>query len=72
MLPKTKDGEIDTYLLGAPIALGAILSIIAMVLLMFHCAPAPLGSEEKAAEAQKTEKASGSGGAPTPAAKGTH
>jgi hypothetical protein len=69
MLPKTKDGEIDTYLVGAPIALGAILSIIAMVFLMFHLAPSPLGSEEKAAQTQKADKASG---AATPAAKGAH
>lgn len=57
MLPKTKDGEIDTYLLGAPVALGAILSIIAMVFLMYHFSPAPLGSEDKAAQAQKADKA---------------
>ena len=66
MLPKTKDGEIDTYLLGAPVALGAILSVIALVLLMFRCSPEPLGKTEREA-AQSQAKASGGAQSPAPA-----
>jgi len=55
-LPKDKDGNVDTYKAGAPIALGGVLIVVLAVLGFFYLAPDPLGHGDNVAKPGKLMK----------------